>query len=103
MAENVKIKWYHIALLCLMLITLAYFYGNHKGKRQSQAKHAYKETQSKISDVYKEKEVDNSNVSTASKNSVKQAIFIRNKLPVMPNVKDTTFDYKTEYIKKFKP
>lgn len=102
--EVKRFKWLWIVLGIIVLIAIAYWYGTYKGAKSESLKHQYKAKEDSIHRVYDIKKSETKEVLSQSKNSVTRAENIQRSIPKFaPTVKDTTDDYKKEYIKKFEP
>lgn len=98
-----KLNWSGI-LIGFLVLGVVFFVGRCEGAKSESLKQQYKAKEDSIQRVYDIKKSETDEVLSKSKNSVTRAENIQRSIPKFaPIVKDTTDDYKKEYIKKFEP
>lgn len=101
-----RLKSYIILSAFIVVSIISYIVGNRDGKntiRQHQVKQQLKTNEKQIDSVQGAKTIDAVNTSTESKKSVIRAtMIIRGQHITPPLIKDTTNEYKKQYIKNFK-
>lgn len=98
-----NIFFYSLIIVAIMAVIAAYWVGNNNGKQSERVKQQLKTNAKQIDSVQGAKTTDAVNTSIESKNSVIRAtMIIRGQHITPPRIKDTTNEYKKQYIKKFK-
>lgn len=94
---------YYLIIVAIMAVIVAYWVGNNNGKQSERVKQQLKTNAKQIDSLQGAKTIDAVNTSEKSKKSViKATMIIRGHHVAPPRIKDTTNEYKKQYIKNFK-